>query len=58
MTDGTRITGVRDGDALRGGTGTAPRDRMWPMSDSTFIVENQGIGVRFGPPRDRPPAPI
>jgi len=47
MTDGTEITVVRDGDALYGRAGSEPRSRLWPTSDSTFVVEDQGTDVRF-----------
>jgi CubicO group peptidase (beta-lactamase class C family) len=47
MDDGTEITAVRDADALYGRAGSEPQSRMWPTSDSTFIVEDQGTDVRF-----------
>jgi CubicO group peptidase (beta-lactamase class C family) len=47
MADGTEITVARDGDGLYGQAGGEPRSRFWPTSDSTFIVEDQGIDVRF-----------
>jgi CubicO group peptidase (beta-lactamase class C family) len=47
MGDGTEITVARDGDGLYGQAGDNPRSRFWPTSDSTFIVEDQGLDVRF-----------
>jgi len=47
MTDGTEITVARDGDAMYGRAGSEPRSRLWPTSDSTFVVEDQGTDVRF-----------
>ena len=47
MADGTEITAVRDLDALYGRAGSEPQSRMWPTSDSTFIVADQGFDVRF-----------
>lgn len=45
--DGLEITVVRDGDALYGLAGNEPRARLWPTSDSTFVVDGQGTDVRF-----------
>jgi CubicO group peptidase (beta-lactamase class C family) len=47
MADGTEITVTREGDALYGQAGGEPRNRAWPTSDSTFIVEDVGIDIRF-----------
>ena len=47
MPDGLEITVVRVGDALYGVAGGEPRSRLWPTSDSTFVVESQGMDLRF-----------
>jgi CubicO group peptidase (beta-lactamase class C family) len=46
MADGMEIAVTRDGDALYG-RAAGERSRLWPTSDSTFIVEDQGTDVRF-----------
>jgi CubicO group peptidase (beta-lactamase class C family) len=47
MADGTEITVSREGDALYGLAGRDPRSRLWPTTDSTFIVESQNVVLRF-----------
>ena len=47
MDDGMEIAVTREGDALYGGAVGRPRSRLWPTSDSTFLVGDDGTDVRF-----------
>jgi CubicO group peptidase (beta-lactamase class C family) len=46
LPDGTRVTVVREGDALFAEPRGEPRERLWPTSDSTFVAGVNGVGVR------------
>ena len=46
LPDSSRVAVVREGDALFAESPGGPRERLWPTSDSTFVSDQSGAGVR------------